>query len=140
VEVEMAELSERERGVLQKVAFVHLCTLDAGGSPHGSVVWVDVDGDTILINTAEGRAKVNNVRNDPRVSVSAADPDNPYDSVSVSGTVEEITHDGADAHIDAMAMKYMGKETYPFRAPDEVRVLLKIRPTSVKSMFMSDFM
>jgi PPOX class probable F420-dependent enzyme len=136
----MAGLSERERGVLQKQAFVHLSTLDAEGAPHGSVVWVDVDGDMILINTAEGRSKVENVRGNPRVSVSVADPDNPYDSVSVSGTVEEITNDGADAHIDAMAKKYLGQDTYPFRAPDEVRVLLKIRPTAVKSMFMSDFM
>lgn len=136
----MAQLSERERGVLQKQAFVHLSTLGPDGSPHGSVVWVDVDGDTVLINTAEGRSKVEHVRNDPRVSVSVADPDNPYDSVSVSGVVEEITHEGADAHIDAMAMKYLGQETYPFRGPDEVRVLLKIRPTGVKSLFMSDFM
>lgn len=136
----VAELSERERGVLQKQAFVHLSTLDAGGAPHGSVVWVNVDGDTILINTAEGRSKVDNVRKDPRVSVSVADPDNPYDSVSVTGTVTEITHDGADAHIDAMAKKYLGEDTYPFRGPDEVRVLLKITPDAVKSMFMSDFM
>ncbi len=136
----MAELSERERGVLRKQAFVHLCTLGADGAPHGSVVWVDVNGDTVLINTAEGRSKVANVRNDPRVSVSAADPDNPYDSVCVSGVVEEITHEGADAHIDAMAKKYLDQDTYPFRAPDEVRVLLRIRPTSVKSLFMSDFM
>lgn len=133
-------LSDREKGVLQKQAFVHLSTLGADGAPHGSVVWVDVDGDTILINTAEGRSKVENVRRDPRVSVSVADPDNPYDSVSVSGTVTEITHEGADAHIDAMATKYLGQETYPFRAPDEVRVLLKITPSSVKSLFMSDFM
>lgn len=136
----MAELSEREQGVLRKQAFAHLATLGEDGSPHGSVVWVDVDGGDILINTAEGRAKLAHVRNDPRVSVSVADPDNPYDSVSVSGTVAEITHDGADAHIDAMAKKYLGQDTYPFRAPDEVRVLLRIRPTGVKSMFMSDFM
>ena len=136
----MAELSEREQGVLRKQAFAHLSTLGDDGSPHGSVVWVDVDGGDILINTAEGRAKVAHVRNDPRVSVSVADPDNPYDSVSVSGTVIEDTHEGADAHIDAMAKKYLGQDTYPFRAPDEVRVLLRIRPTGVKSMFMSDFM
>lgn len=136
----MAELSEREQGVLRKQAFAHFSTLGADGAPHGSVVWVDVDGGDILINTAEGRAKVAHVRNDPRVSVSVADPDNPYDSVSVSGTVVEDTHEGADAHIDAMAKKYLDQDTYPFRAPDEVRVLLRIRPTGVKSMFMSDFM
>lgn len=136
----MAGMSEREKGVLRKQAFAHLCTLGADGSPHGSVVWVDVDGEDILINSAEGRAKVEHVRNDPRVSVSVADPDNPYDSVSVSGTVVEDTHEGADAHIDAMAKKYLDQDTYPFRGPDEVRVLLRIRPTGVKSMFMSDFM
>ena len=136
----MAQLTDRERGVLQKQAFVHLSTLGPDGSPHGSVVWVDVEGDDILINTAEGRSKVEHVRNDPRVSVSVADPDNPYDSVSVSGVVEEITHEGADAHIDKMAGKYLGEDTYPFRAPDEVRVLLRIRPTAVKSLFMSDLM
>lgn len=136
----MANLSERERGVLRKQAFAHLGTLDGSGAPHGSVVWVDVEGDTILVNTAEGRSKTDHVRADPRVSVSVADPDNPYDSVCVSGTVTEITNEGADAHIDAMAKKYLDQDTYPFRAPGEVRVLLKITPASVKSLFMSDMM
>jgi PPOX class probable F420-dependent enzyme len=136
----MADLSERERGLFHKVTFAHLGTVAPDGSLHGSVVWVDVEGNTILINTAEGRSKVTNVRNDPRVSVSAADPDNPYDSVSVSGTVAEVTHEGADAHIDAMAKKYLGQDVYPFREPGEVRVILKINAGSVKSLFMSDFM
>jgi len=136
----MAGLNERERGLLQKKAFAHLGTLGPEGEPYGSVVWVDVDDGHILINTAEGRAKLDHVRRDPRVSVSVADPDMPYDSVDVSGTVVEVTADGADAHIDAMAKKYLDQDVYPFRAPGEQRVILKVRPDHVKSLFMSDSM
>lgn len=55
------------------------------------------------------------------------DPDNPYRYVEVRGTVVSITGDGADAHIDRMAKKYMDQDTYPFRQPGEQRVLYKIR-------------
>jgi hypothetical protein len=74
------------------------------------------------------------VRRDPRVSLSLIDPDNGYRYLEVRGRVVEITEDGADAHIDALAKKYLGKDKYPFRRPGEVRVTYKVAPEKVTSM------
>jgi PPOX class probable F420-dependent enzyme len=75
--------------------------------------------------------KDKNMRRDKRVALSIQDPENPYRYIAIRGTVEQITQDGADAHIDALAKKYLGKERYPFRAPGEVRVIYRIRPDRV---------
>ena len=130
----MATLSDKIRTILQKPAFAHLATLMPDGSPQVSPVWVDVDGDTILVNSAEGRVKDRNVVADTRVAISVTDPENPYSAVMIRGTVTERTNEGAVDHINAMAKKYLGKDTYPFGQPGEVRVLYKITPTSVSTM------
>ncbi len=122
----MGKLPDHIKQILGKQAFAHLATLMPDGSPQSSPVWVDVDGDTILINSAEGRVKDQNMRRDPRVALSVTDPDNAYDAVLIRGHVTTITKDGADAHIDRMAKKYLGKDKYPFRRPGEVRVLYRI--------------
>ena len=69
-----------------------------------------------------------------RVALSIVDPDNPYSHVSLRGTVVGSTEEGADEIIDGLAKKYLGKDTYPFRRPDEVRVTYEIEPTSVSAM------
>lgn len=132
----MQTLSDRERALFEEANFGHVATLGEDGHPHVSPVWVDVEGDLIVFNTAEGRRKTDDVRRDDRVSISVHQQSNPYNSVSVSGRVVEVTHEGADAHIDAMAKKYLGQDSYPFRGPGEVRVLVRIRPEGVSSMFM----
>jgi PPOX class probable F420-dependent enzyme len=96
------------------------------GSPQLTQTWVDTDGQHILINTAEGRQKVRNVRRDPRVAVNVVDPTNAWRIASVRGRVVEITTEGGDQLIDQLAKKYIGADTYPFRQPGEVRVTLKI--------------
>lgn len=101
------------------------------GSPQLTQVWVDTDGEHILINTAEGRQKVRNVRRDPRVAVNVHDPANQWRLATVRGRVVDVTTDGADALIDQLAKKYLGADTYPFRQPGEVRVTLKIVPEHV---------
>ena len=88
----------------------------------------------MLINTAQGRQKDKNLQKDTRVALSILDPDNPYRYLEVRGRVAERSVNGADAHIDAMALKYMGKEKYPFRQPNEIRVIYKIEPEHVTSM------
>lgn len=88
----------------------------------------------ILVNTAEGRQKPRNVRRDPRVAISVADQRSPYRHVTIRGRVVEVTHEGAEAHIDRMAKKYLGKDVYPWRRPGERRVLLKIEPEHIASM------
>lgn len=109
-----------------KKAFAHLATLMPDGSPQVTPVWCDMAGDVVRVNSAKGRQKDRNVRRDPRVSLCLMDPENPYRYVELRGRVVEITEQGADAHIDSLARKYLGAETYPFRKKDEVRVIYKI--------------
>jgi PPOX class probable F420-dependent enzyme len=114
--------------LFQKKAFAHLATLMPDGKPQVTPVWVDYDGKYVLINTAEGRLKDKNMQRDGRIALSITDPDNPYRYLEVRGKIAERTHAGADAHIDAMAKKYLGQDKYPFRAPGEVRVIYKVVP------------
>jgi PPOX class probable F420-dependent enzyme len=126
--------SEQIAKLFQGKNFAHFATLMKDGSPQVTPVWVDIDGNYILINTAEGRVKHKNISRDPRVAVSVADQGNPYNMVTVQGTVIEQTTKGADAHIDKLAKKYMGVDKYPFRTPQEKRVILKIKPEQVFHM------
>lgn len=120
--------------LFKKKAFAHLATLMPGGQPQVTPVWVDYDGHHVLINTAQGRQKDKNLQKDKRVALSILDPENPYRYLEVRGRVADRTLNGADAHIDAMALKYLGKDKYPFRQPNEVRVIYKIEPEHVTSM------
>ncbi len=120
--------------LLDKKAFANLATLMPDGSPQVTPVWVDRDGEYFRINTAKGRVKDRNMRRDPRVSLSIVDPDNPYRYLEIRGRVVEITEQGADQHIDLLAKKYLGKESYPFRNPKEVRVMYRIQAERASSM------
>jgi PPOX class probable F420-dependent enzyme len=121
-----AAFPDRYRDLFDKKAFGAFTTLMSDGSPQTTPVWVDYRDGEVWVNSAEGRQKDRNVRRDPRVALAIVDPDNPYRYVEVRGRVREITRDGADAHIDAMAKKYLGQDQYPFRQPGEQRVLYKI--------------
>ena len=122
-----ASFPESHRDLFQKKAFGAFTTLMPDGSPQTTPVWVDLQNSDIWVNSAVGRVKDKNVRRDPRVAVALIDPDNPYRYVAIRGRVHEITQDGADAHIDKMAKKYLGKDKYPSRRPGEQRVLYKIK-------------
>jgi PPOX class probable F420-dependent enzyme len=117
---------ENYRDLFDKKAFGSFTTLMPDGSPQTTPVWVDHRDGLVWINSAKGRQKDKNVRRDPRVALAIIDPDNPYRYVEVRGRVTEITEDAADAHIDAMAKKYLGQEKYPYRRPGEQRVIYKI--------------
>ncbi|MGH9831507.1 MAG: PPOX class F420-dependent oxidoreductase [Blastocatellia bacterium] len=120
--------------LFDKKIFAGLATLMPDGSPQVTPVWIDFDGENLLVNTAAGRQKDKNLQRDGRVALMLVDPDNPYRYLEVRGRVVERTHDGADDHINRMAKKYLGKDIYPFRQPGEVRVLYKIKPERVSSM------
>jgi len=117
-----------------KKAFAHLATLMPDGSPQVTPVWFDFDGTHLRINSAKGRVKDRNMRREGRIAVAIQDPDNPYRYLAVRGRVEEITERGADAHIDALAKKYLGQDRYPHRQAGEVRVTYRIRPERVSTM------
>jgi PPOX class probable F420-dependent enzyme len=127
----MTTIPPSHADLLKKPAFANLATLNADGSPQVTPVWVDFDGKHVIVNTARGRVKTKNLGREPRVALSIADPENPYRYLGIQGRVVEMTEAGGDAHIDAMAKKYLGKDTYPFRAPGEVRVIVKIAPEKV---------
>ena len=111
--------------------FAYFATLMRDGSPHVAPTWIDYDGKMILINTAAGRVKENNVKHDKRVAISVSDNSNPYEMITIRGTVEEITDKNADEHIDKLAKRYLGLDKYPFRSPTEKRIILKILPEKV---------
>jgi PPOX class probable F420-dependent enzyme len=120
--------------LFKKKAFANLATLMRDGQPQVTPVWVDFDGRYVVINTAEGRQKDKNLQRDRRVALAIMDPDNPYRYLEVRGQIAERTHNGAEQHIDAMAKKYLGKDTYPYRQPGEVRVIYKVEPTHITSL------
>ena len=133
----MVSLSDGQADLLREPLFAQLVTIMSDGSPQVSPVWVDTDGENVLVNTALGRVKTDNIERDRRVAVAVFDPAAPYERVvNVRGTVVEVATDGAETHIDALAKKYLGVAEYPGRAnaPDDVRVILKIRVDSAFGM------
>ena len=128
-----AAIPEGFRDLFAKKAFANLATVMPDGQPQVTPVWCDYDGTHVLVNTARGRVKTRNLERDPRVALAIVDPDNPYRHLSIRGRVKEMTEEGADAHIDKLSRRYLGKD-YPLRRPDEVRVLVKIEPEHVATM------
>ena len=127
-------IPEKYTDLFQKRAFANLGTLMPDGRPQVTPVWCDFDGEHVIFNSAKGRQKDRNVRRDPRVSIAIIDPDNPYRHMEIRGRVVEITEQGADAHIDKMAKKYLGVDKYPYRQASEVRVIYKIQPEHTTTM------
>lgn len=127
------QIPDSHKDILNKRGYAHLATIMKDGTPQVTPVWYDFDGSHIRINTAKGRLKDKNMRRAKKVALSIQDPDNPYRYLAIRGAIDEITESGADAHIDALAKKYLDKDRYPFRAPGEVRVTYKIRPEKVST-------
>jgi PPOX class probable F420-dependent enzyme len=117
-----------------KKAYASLATVMPDGSPQVTPVWFDYVGGKVRINTARGRVKDRNMTQNARVALMIMEPENPYRYVQVRGKVVEISEQGADAHIDSLAKKYLGVDTYPRRREGEVRVIYTIEPTSVQSI------
>ena len=131
----MAEIPAQYRDLLtEKKTFAHLATVMRDGSPQVTPVWFDYTNGHIRVNTAKGRVKARNMHEGSRVALSVIDPDNPYRYVQIRGRVVRMTEQGADAHIDSLAKKYLGKDKYPFRQPGEERVMYEIEPLAVQGM------
>ena len=120
--------------VTKKKAFAHLATLMPDGSPQVTPVWIDYAGGVLKVNTAKGRTKARNMTTGASVAVAIQDPDNPYRYLQVRGRVKSMTEQGADAHIDALAKKYLGQDKYPYRRPGEVRQIYEIEPLHTQTM------
>ena len=128
----MVSIPPEARQIFEDKNFAFVATVNKDGSPQVTPTWVDVQGDQILVNVATTRQKYKNVKRDPRIAIGIVDQNNPYKAVMVRGKVISIEKGGrADPHIDKMAKKYIGQDKYPFRQPNEERVLLTIEPTKI---------
>jgi PPOX class probable F420-dependent enzyme len=127
-------IPENYQDLFQQPSFACLATLMPDGTPQVTPVWCDFDGRHVIINSAKGRVKDRNMRRNPNVALSILDPKNPYRYLEIRGNVVEITEDGAEAHIDKMAKKYLNLEQYPYRRPGEERVIYKIEPQRTSCM------
>jgi PPOX class probable F420-dependent enzyme len=128
----MASLTEDQKQFLNQPFVGVVTTLRADGSPHNTVVWVDVEDGIVSFNTAYGRAKPKHLEQNPRAGVTVVDPNDAFKWVSVDGPAE-LTTDGADAQIDKLAKKYMGVDEYPYRNAEEQRVKVRITPEHVSA-------
>jgi PPOX class probable F420-dependent enzyme len=130
------KLSDSVKQLFLEPNFAHLATIMPDGSPQVTPVWVEMEGDRVVVNTAEGRIKPRNVRRDPRVAISIVRQENPYQAVYIRGRVVELRHEGADESIDRLAKKYIGQDRYPWRQPGEERLMLVIEPERIGSQMV----
>lgn len=129
----MTVIPESHRDILEKRAFAHVATVDADGAPQVTPVWVDFDGEYVLINSQRGRKKDRNMRERAEVGISVLDPDNPYRYLGLQGRVVGVTEEGAEAHIHRLSHKYLGHD-YENLKPGDARVIYKIQPIRVWTM------
>ena len=128
----MAALTDKSRELIDAPNYAFLATVNADGGPQVSPVWVDRDGDTIMVNTAVGRVKDRNMRREPRVALSIPSGGDFYDKVDIRGRVVDVVEgDEAERHIDKLAKKYIGEDTYPNRQEGERRVIFRIEPDRI---------
>ena len=123
-------LSAKAKALVDRPIIANVATVDSEGRPQLTPVWIDRDGDDLLFNTAKGRAKEANLERNPSVAVSVVDPDDAYNVVVVRGTAVP-SEEGADAHIDSLAKKYLGVDSYPMRREGEVRVIYRVKTDHV---------
>ena len=124
-------MNEKTINLFQDKNLVYIATLMKDGSPQLSPVWANYEDGFILVNTAEGRIKHQNVLRDPRVAVSVVAKDNPLDMTTIRGKVVKLIPDYDYKHADKLTLQYMGSDHYPFKRKNEKRIIFKIKPERV---------
>lgn len=127
----MPALSAKAKALVARPVIATVATVAADGSPQATPVWIETDGDDLVFNTARGRVKERNLERDPRVAVTVIDPDDSYNVLVAVGRVVSMETEGADAHIDKLAKKYLGVDEYPMRTEGEVRTIVRVRPDRI---------
>ena len=128
----MPSFTANQLELLSEPHVAQFVTLMDDGSPQISPVWIDTDGSNLLINTATGRLKTNNIERDSRVAVAVYDPQNPYSRVvNVTGIVTNISTSGAIEHINKLSQKYTGQATYQGHNNKEERLIVTTKPTRI---------
>jgi PPOX class probable F420-dependent enzyme len=132
-----AQIPESHRDLFERPVVVSLVTVMPNGQPQATPVWCSFDGTYVWVNTARGRQKDANMQRNPRVTVLAIDPNDPYRWLEVRGQIEDVTEEGAVDHINALSKKYRGNPNYyasnPGQRNKETRVIYKIRPSRVNA-------
>jgi PPOX class probable F420-dependent enzyme len=124
----MAKLTEGQADLFKGKNLATVATIRRDGSPHLTPVWIDWDGQDVLFNTAEGRAKPRHIRRNPVVGVEVIDGHDPYRWVSVTGPAE-IVEEGAVEHIQELSRRYTGRD-FNLRA-DQKRLIVRVKPERV---------
>ena len=126
----MAQLTELAKKLIDGKNFANVATTMPDGSPQVATVWVEREGDTVVINATTKRQRYRNLRRDPRVALCIFDMANPYSTVMIRGRAIEITKKDAEDGIDRLSMKYKGRK-YPDHSPERPRVIIRIIPERV---------
>jgi PPOX class probable F420-dependent enzyme len=117
--------------LLETDALGHLATVRADGTPHVTPLWVDHDGDTVLVNVRLDRIKAANMRERPAVAISIVDPRNPFRYLAITGQVVSWSEEGWQQHMNELGRRYMKLDRYPWFFPGERRAIFRIDPTHV---------
>jgi len=128
------KLSDKVKRLVDGKNFASAATLMPDGSPQVATVWIDRDGDTIILNATRSRQRTRNLTRDPRIAICIFDQNNPYSSASIRGKVLDITEKGGEEHIDKMNMKYHGNPKYPYHMANDPRVLMRVEATRIHEM------
>jgi PPOX class probable F420-dependent enzyme len=123
----MADLTDAQIELLRGQNFAVVATLKPDGSPQTSVVWIDTDGEHVIFNTRNDRAKGKHLRRDPRVSVTVFDADGAYRYFEVEG-IASLEVEGANEHIHELSRKY--NNGADFHTPEN-RVIVKVKPRRI---------
>lgn len=129
----MATLTPEQRALFEGRNLVTVATIGKDGTPRSTAIWVDIDGDDIILNGANSRAWLQNLRRDPHVALNIFDVNNIYNQVNIIGEVVSITADGAEEHIDKLSHKYNGQD-YPYHLPNDPRQLVRVKVNKVHGM------
>lgn len=128
------KLSKKAKMLIDGKNFASAATLMPDGSPQVAPVWIDREGDTIILNATISRQRTRNLKRDPRIAICLFDQSNPYSNVSIRGKVVEITEKGGEEHIDKMNLKYRGTPKYAYHNPKDPRVLIRVEATHIHEM------
>ncbi len=126
----MVPLTEHAKTLIDGKNFACVATLMPDGSPQVATVWVERDGDVVVINATTTRQRYRNLKRDPRVALCVYELANPYSQVMIRGKAVHITKKGAEDHIDKLSMKYHGRK-YNYHSTEHPRVIIRIEPDRV---------
>jgi PPOX class probable F420-dependent enzyme len=128
----MAQLSDIS-ALLDKPNHAVISTINQDGSVHSTIIWINVEGESVAFNSARGRVWPANLERDPRVTLTLLNEDNPYEYAVLTGSAAVVdTGTDADTHMDVLAKKYIDQDVYPWRKQGEERIKFHLQPARIR--------